>query len=371
MLPLTVLHIFSGDLWAGAEVMVFNLINKLKDKPDLHIVALSLNEGTLTDKLRNAGVETYVIPESSYSFLSILLKAFNILKRKRIDIIHSHRYKENLLALLLAKSTGVKRLITTLHGLPEALPCRTIARRSIGWTTKINYFILRHFFTNVVAVSNEMKEILVKTYYFRGNKMNVIYNGIPIPSFSQPLNHSINSTFHIGTVGRMVPVKHFDLFLEVAAEIKSNVKNVRFSILGDGPLLESLIRKSKDLNIDGSVEFISPRPDPFLYYQSLDLYLNTSLHEGIPLSILEAMACRKPVIAPEIGGIPEIILDGESGLLVKGDDPKEFANSSVRLIQKKDLRTLIGKNALKRIVSHFNDSTMAASYIRLYKQSLI
>lgn len=367
---LSVVHILSGDLWAGAEVMVYNLLNKLKSSSDLKIIAIVLNEGILTNKLKEAGIETYIIPETTHSLPVIFIKAYKLLKGKRIDIVHSHRYKENLLALLLVKATGVERLVTTLHGLPETLSHGVDGRQSVGWTTKINYFFLKYFFTSVVVVSNEIKEILAKKYCFRGNKVNVIYNGIPIPSVSQPRNHSTNSTFHIGTVGRMVPVKDFELFLEVAAEVKSRVKNVRFSILGDGPRRESLIQKSKNLNIEDSVEFLSSRPDPFSYYQSLDLYLNTSLHEGIPLSILEAMACRKPVVAPKVGGIPEIIIDEKSGLLVERNNLKEFADSCVRLMEESDLRTNIANNAIKRITSHFCVSTMAASYIGLYENRI-
>ena len=81
-------------------------------------------------------------------------------------------------------------------------------------------------------------------------------------------------------------------------------------------------------------------PDPMPYYQSLDLYLNTSLHEGIPLSILEAMACGKPVVAPKVGGIPEIISHEENGVLIEAREPKKIADSCLRLMQDEDLRKI-------------------------------
>ncbi len=86
-----VLHIFSGDLWAGAEVVIYYLLKELRKYPDLKIIALSLNEGILRDRLRKAGIETHVIAESSYSFPQIYLKALVPVKDKSIDIIHSHR----------------------------------------------------------------------------------------------------------------------------------------------------------------------------------------------------------------------------------------------------------------------------------------
>lgn len=365
---LTVLHIFSGDLWAGAEVVIFNLVNKLKDDPSLKIIALSLNEGVLTEKLQEGKVETYVIPEALHSFPRIFLKAFNLLFRKRINIIHSHRYKENLLALFLAQSMGLKQLVATLHGLPESPLHGRNGEKLIRLKTKMDYFILKYYFTHVVAVSQVMKRTLIQKYGFDQGKVDVIHNGTPLPLLSPSRDHSTHDYFHIGTVGRMVPVKDFNLFLEVVTQIKRQNKKVRFSILGDGPLKEQLIQKAKDLKIEDSVEFLSPRPNPSPYYQSLDLYLNVSLHEGIPLSILEAMACGKPVVAPKVGGIPEIISDGEQGLLVEGREPEKFVLPCLRLIQNEDLRIMMGENASKRVVSCFSDFKMVESYNQLYQQ---
>jgi glycosyltransferase involved in cell wall biosynthesis len=246
----------------------------------------------------------------------------------------------------------------------------SLSSKPVGLKTKIGYYILNNYFTHVVAVSQEMKNTLIKKYHFREEKVAVIYNGIPLPNQPiQPisqLTQSTNRYFHIGTVGRMVPVKDFNLFLGIAAEMKKQIGNVRFSILGDGPLKEELVKKVKELNIQNYVEFLTPRPVPFPYYQSLDLYLNTSLHEGIPLSILEAMTCGKPVIAPKVGGIPEIISDGEEGILIETREPKMIADSCLRLMQDKDLIKNMGEKASKRIASYFSNSKMAKCYQRLY-----
>ena len=222
----------------------------------------------------------------------------------------------------------------------------------------------------------------MEKYHFNSDKVEVIYNGIPIPFAQRSMPSApcfMPSVFHIGTVGRMVPVKDFNLFLEIAAEImeqinsKSEIRNpkfdnVCFSILGDGPLKDKLTEKVKELNIQKCVEFISPMPDPMPYYQSLDLYLNTSVHEGIPLSILEAMACSKPVVAPKVGGIPEIISDGENGILLEAREPKKIADSCLKLMQDKKLRKNMGEKASKRIAENFSSSKMAESYQRLYSE---
>src|SRR5919202_7145965 len=99
---ITVLHLFSGDLWAGAEVVIYTLLAKLHAMyPGVTVIALALNEGVLTQKLRSANIETHVIPECKHDPIRILIKATKILKSRNIQIIHSHRYKENVLAVIL------------------------------------------------------------------------------------------------------------------------------------------------------------------------------------------------------------------------------------------------------------------------------
>jgi len=364
---LTVLHIFSGDLWAGAEVMIYNLLYALKDEPDLKIVALSLNEGTLSDKLKEAGIETYIIPEKVTSFTKIIFLAYKLLKGQKIDIIHSHRYKENLLALTLCKIMNIKKNIVTLHGLPETSVNGPQKGNPVKLKTKLNYLILKWYFTNIVAVSQEMKNTLCMKYFFNADQIVVIYNGIPISDRQNDnLVYRNKEYLHIGTVGRMVPVKDFNLFLEIAAELKKVTDRVRFSILGDGPLKARLLERAKELKIEDDVEFLTPRPDPYPYYHRLDLYLNTSLHEGIPLSILEAMSCAKAVVAPNVGGIPEIISHGMEGYLVEGRGPGLFSALCSELINDKWKRNEMGKKGMKKIMKLFSDTKMANQYHNLY-----
>jgi len=214
--------------------------------------------------------------------------------------------------------------------------------------------------------SQDIKNALIHDHSFNPTKVVIIHNGIDIPRVTSQKSPS-DTVIHIGTVGRMVPVKEFGLFLEVAAEVGKHVPDVCFSILGEGPLKEELACKVKELKLDEKVRLEVPRADPSTYYASLDLYLNTSLHEGLPLSILEAMACGKPVVASKVGGIPEIISHGEEGFLVEGRDPQEFAKWCLKLIRDKELRILMGQNASKKVTSSFNSLYMAASYYRLYQ----
>lgn len=359
----TVLHIFSGDLWAGAEVMIYNLLKYLKNYPDLRIIALSMNEGELAERLRKENIELHIINEQCHSFLTILLKTISLFKYRKIDIIHSHRYKENLLALLAGRLLGISKLITTVHGLPE-VAYDTGSENSISWKMKVDYYILKKKFT-VVAVSEAMKKVFVDKWGFIPDKIKVIHNGIDASNFFIAKKFFSGTVLHIGTVGRLVPVKGFDLFLEIAKEIRKNVKGIKFSILGEGPMKDFLKKKAEELGLNGLVEFKGYLNNPLSYYHGLDIFINTSFHEGIPMSILEAMGCGVPVIAAKVGGIPEIIRNGIDGFIVKREKDS-FVKVCMNLISNRELLFQMSENCKQRIKDYFSAERMAEQYRELY-----
>ena len=129
----------------------------------------------------------------------------------------------------------------------------------------------------------------------------------------------------------------------------------------EGEAPEEAVADVRDLEVP-------PQSDPQPYYRGLDIYVNTSLHEGLPLSVLEAMACGKPVVAARVGGIPEVVRDAEHGFLVDGREARAFAESCARLIEDPALRRTMGQNARARIAEAFGRERMAASYRALYEE---
>ena len=142
-----VCHIMSGDLWAGAEVLAYSLISTLAKNSDISIIAIVLNKGTLHDRLKNAGIQTYCLLETDNSFLGLVQHIIKIIKTEKIQIIHSHRYKENLLTFGASFFSKKLTLISTQHGLPEQL---------FSWKSKLlhtlNFYILCTFFYKTIAV---------------------------------------------------------------------------------------------------------------------------------------------------------------------------------------------------------------------------
>lgn len=360
--PLTVLHVFSGDLWAGAEVMVLHLLTSLAGRAGVQVIALSLNEGELTGRLRRAGIETHCLVESGRSFGAIALAAVRLLRGRRVDVIHSHRYKENLLAWLLGVRLGVRGRVATLHGFPEP---RESLRGREALTSRRDRTVLRHGFTRVVTVSQEMRHTLVSAWGFPPGRVEAIWNGVAVPPGTT--RRGRDGRLHVGTVARLVPVKGFDLLLDVAARLAESFENIRFSVLGDGPLRPWLTAEVTRRGLGSRMTLFPAQSDPFPHYRTLDLYLNTSLHEGMPLSVLEAMGCGVPVVATRVGGIPEAVGHGEHGFLIEGRDPAAYTAWCRALLSDEHRRREMGQKAIERVRTIFGVGPMAAAYNQLYR----
>jgi L-malate glycosyltransferase len=369
---MTILHVCSGDLWAGAERMAWTLLKELRSDPDKKLVALILNEGALSRMLRALGVETWVVSEHDNSFVQLVRKSRKCLRGRNIDIIHGHGYKENLLSAFLLLLGNAAYCCATIHGLPESSRRLDGMRRVKHKLTNIvNILILKHMFRQVVAVSRDIRRVLPHQKGLKQAVTHVIHNGIDLTDWEhfRPVPR-IDERVHIGTVGRMVPVKRFDRFLAIATEVVRRNQNIRFSILGDGPLKEDLAILIKRLALDKSVTLETPQEDPRAYYHSLDVYMNTSDHEGIPLSILEAMASKKPIIAPRVGGIPEIISHGEEGYLLDGGRADEFVRYCLALSADGNRRRTMGEKGNQTVVSRFSSKTMSNAYKTLYEAGI-
>lgn len=366
---MTLLHIFSGDAWAGAERMILALLRQLVLDRSLRVIALSLNEGALTRALREVGIEVHTIDEAVFGFVRIQAQAKAMFCGQGIQLIHSHGYKANLLAWRLSRSLGVRQLVSTVHSLPEAAFHSTWrARFAMNIKIVLDRYILRNKFSRVVAVSADIRNTLVSQRLFCEDQMDLIYNGIEyggfLPTEAKPRSTDL---VHIGTVGRMVPVKNYALFLRVAAEVCKRAPQVRFSILGDGPMKGDLKNLAVELGVDQRVRFEGVLFDPMPYYESVDIYINTSIHEGLPISLLEAMSCGKPIVAPKVGGIPEVVIDGEQGLLVAQGEIKGYVDACVRLVHDQTFREKLGAQGIVRIHKLFSSTMMASSYRKLYE----
>ena len=363
---LKVLHLVSGDLWAGAETMACNLLRRLKDHDDLDVSVILLNRGRLADELRANGLTVHILDENLNSFWELFRKAQTIICSNPPGIIHSHRYKENFLALLISGCCRGIKLFSTQHGLPEF--DENISSINQRLKTQTNFWTLSRFFTTV-AVSEDIRNVLVSRFGFRKEKVEVIHNGIELPPSPSPRRNA--GTFVIGSSGRLFPVKDYPLMVEIARAVAATgADDVRFELAGDGPerpSLEALVQRY-GLNADFILKGHQDDMDSF--YRGLDIYINTSVHEGIPMTILEALAHGLPVIAPAVGGIVEVIEEGKEGFLIDGRSPGDFAEKCLFLKANRQERDRMARAAREKAERAFSAVGMAERYYRLYRRAV-
>jgi glycosyltransferase involved in cell wall biosynthesis len=172
--------------------------------------------------------------------------------------------------------------------------------------------------------------------------------------------------FVIGSSGRLFPVKDYPLMVRIAQELAPQ-KEIYLVLAGDGPERGALEKAIEECGLVGRFILNGHLEEMDSFYCGLDIYLNTSVHEGIPITILEAMARGLPVIAPQVGGIGEIIEDGVEGFLVPNRDPKAFAEKCL-LLQDAELRHRMGQAARAKVERGFSTNHMAREYYQLYRE---
>ena len=332
---LKIAHIASGDLWAGAEVQIFTLCERLNQMHDVDLRVILLNHGDLEQNLRIIGVPVIVVDETKLNGFRIFLRILKILRSYKPDVLHTHRLKENVIGCCAALLTGRIPNVRTTHGAEEHAP---------GWSQPfrkvfhmLDYLIGRFVQDRIVVVSEELADITKK--YYPKHKIQVIKNGMNTSSTDvikkQTYPNPDNSKFRIGIVGRLVPVKRVDLFIDIAKSwqaIHPDI-NAEFIIYGDGPLMEDLLKYRDESGLQSIVQFEGHSNEIYAGIASLDVLVITSDHEGLPMTLLEAMEIGTPVVAHAVGGIPEVLGQNAYGILVDSQEPAEFVTAIHSLIQ--------------------------------------
>jgi glycosyltransferase involved in cell wall biosynthesis len=334
------------------------------------LFAILLNEGRLSDHARKCGVEVKVIPESQNSFLEILQEATVYIRSRQIRVLHSHRYKENLLTALLAWRCDVPFVVRTQHGLPE--PFEGFRLLKHGVLHQLDRFVARYATDRVISVSAELRDHL--TQYLRPDKIAVIPNGLDPGSARSDL--SVNEAKRrlnipedclvVGSAGRLEPVKRLDIFLAAAEGIATRIQKSRFVILGDGREGQRLRQIALEKGLVNRVLFLGHRNDAQDVLRAFDVFILCSDHEGIPMILLEALQLGVPVVARRVGGIPEVLRNGMSGILVDSGEPQALADASLRLLQDGELRKRLAQAGSARVAEDFSASRTAANVADLY-----
>ena len=331
--PLKVLHVASGDLWAGAEVQAYTLLSALQDFEGIRVAAALLNEGELAERLRARYIEVQIFPESSLNGWSILLELRKLMRVWQPDLVHTHRIKENILGSIANRWSRNAASVRTVHGAGEHMPA-ALHQRVLNY---LNDWSGLHLQQKVIAVSQDLAEQL--TTHFPREHLVVIENGVDIDAVraqrgAVEYRASMPNTTHVGIVGRLVPVKRVDIFLDMAAQLRSRNadKMWQFHIFGGGPLQDALMAQAQGLGLAEITTFHGHRRDIIPCIAGLDALVMCSDHEGLPMTILEAMALRTPIVAHAVGGLTAALQGYSPGQLVSRHTATDYAAAVAHII---------------------------------------
>lgn len=366
MTALKVFHIASGDLWAGAEVQTAQLLLELKKDPFIRIEAALFNKGVLYDKLMASGITTHFLNEDKQSSLQILRGLYTHCKHWEPDVVHTHRYKENCLGGLAASASNVPVIVHTVHGLQEALG--GLENLKLNCYSLVSSQITRRVASGLIGVSREIAAYLEVS--FPKARVVCIHNGINSGLISGGETSNVTrggigiaeAAYVVGTVGRLSPVKGIEYLLQAVSLLVNEwgLEAIQVAIIGGGPLQEQLEALSRELAIAQHVRFLGERRDVPDLLKLLDVFVMPSLHEGIPMALLEAMGAGCPIVASAVGGIPEVVRDGTDGMLVPAKDPKALAQAINALYVSELDRSRFGHAGRMRVAADFDAEQMAA-----------
>ncbi len=361
---ITVCHVISGDLWGGAEAQAAALMTRSTN--EVGVCAITFNRGELLSRLEDAGIRAELADESRMGLAHLVHRVHTVLGRWRPDVVHVHGFKENLIAGIAARLLRIP-IVRTHHG-----------RGMIGagrLHTCIERFNAAFLADGLIAVSRDLAESL-RLSGISLKHLRVIRNGIDLSaaeisaSAAAHREPSADKDFTIGTVGRLVGVKNHRCLLIAFRHVLDQIGNARLVIVGDGPLAGELKSLAAELGISERVLFAGFQRTVSTYMRSLDVFVLSSLHEGVPISLLEAMSMDVPVVCTRVGGIPEVIAHSQNGLLVEPEDARSLAAAVVRIAADKAFAHMLAENARSSLTNELSFESSLAGTISLYRETV-
>jgi glycosyltransferase involved in cell wall biosynthesis/protein-tyrosine-phosphatase len=374
--PMRICQIMSADLWAGAEVQVATVASYLACRPDVVLTAVVFNDGWLASELRRLGVEVAVVDEGRHGALRMVPAVARFLRAHDVDIVHTHRPKDNVIGTIAAKLAGVPHVIRTVHGLAEPMRGWSLAKYRVH--DALDRMMLRCFADRIVAVSKHASTVLGRSGYAQ-TRLVPIHNGVDLGRVRATREAAdVRRAFGIhddelliGTAGRLTEVKGHRYLLDAARLILLQEGKARVVLVGSGPLKRDLVARAAALGIERACLFIDPLIDNtagvFDLIAAFDIFVLPSLSEGSPMALLEAMALGRPIVATAVGGVPEIMIDGETGLLIQARSEHALARACLELARNRPRAATLGAAGRRVVEAHFSHERNGQELLDLYR----
>ncbi|HRC72047.1 MAG TPA: glycosyltransferase family 4 protein [Candidatus Competibacter sp.] len=353
----------SGEVFGGVERHILGILSGLQ-MHGLSSLLLLFYDNELAGQARKRGIETIIIKNFNLSLLSTSRYLAHIFEKYKIKIVHAHGYKAAFFCAL-ARCWFSFKMVKTEHGLPEPMSGRPIAELR----NKAYYFLdtIATQITNatVCYVTEELSESC--KFAHSGLQFKVIPNGIESPSrckLSYPVEFNKNQ-FNLAIIGRLDTVKGHDLAIRAIAN-ENLLSNIHLYIIGVGPCELNLKLLADANGVAKRVHFLGFKSNIYDYVAHCDVLLMPSLHEGLPYTLLEAMALGIPIIASRVGGLAEILKNDINALLITPGNIEEITQAIIRLHNSPTLCRYLGENAQQLQKKHYSLEIMILRYLKIY-----
>jgi len=340
------------------------------------------HEGDMTYLASEKGITLLTIPEMKrkVSFKSdsiAFFKLFNLMRKERPDIVHTHMAKAGTLGRLAATMLRVPVKIHTFHGHTFHSYFNSFSEKAFLLIEKI----LASQTDTIVAISERQREDIEMVFKIKSRHgFEVVPLGFNLqPFFDVASKRGLfkkelglsKDVKVVGIVGRIAPIKNHKLFLRAISLIDDELKkNTRFVVVGGGKSQDDLAAYARELNIEDIVIFTGWRKNLADVYADLDVVALTSLNEGTPVSLIEAMASSRPVVATAVGGVPDLVQDGQTGLLVSPREALPLKEAMQTLLRDETLRERIGSAGRAHVHSKYSDKRLIKDIEALYEKAL-
>ncbi|MCD6329730.1 MAG: glycosyltransferase family 4 protein [Candidatus Cloacimonetes bacterium] len=371
MRKIRICHVQLLPLLSGVQNMMINLLDHLV-RNEYDITVISATNGPMIEKLHEMGIRHVAIPNLIQKInvydIRIFVQFYKFFRKERFDIVHTHSSKTGFIGRIAAKLAGVKIIIHTIHGFPfhpyQSKPVRLFYQNLER--------IAGIFCDTAVSVNSFERELAIRKYLIKKKKIVTIYNGIrglvshnPIKRMELGID---DNNIIVGSVSRFSEQKNILNLIKVAIDIVKNEQNITFIFIGDGEYFNQALQLVREAGVEANIRLIGWKSNVEDWYDLFDIVVLYSKWEGLSLTILEAMSMKKPLIASDIKGNNELIIDGQNGYLIKIDDHKDLTKKIHTLSKDTLTQNKFGAESYKIFLENYTLDRFAGSYKVLYQK---
>ncbi len=355
-----ILQVIPYFCFGGAETMCENLTYALREQGHQLVVVSLYDERTpISRRMEEAGVAIRYLDKKLGLDLSMVPKLRKIMQEEKPDVVHTHLDTIKY-AVAAARLSGIRNCVHTVHNVAE--------KEAEGRIQKlINGTYFRLGWSVPVALSPEVKTSIETFYGLPKEKVPMAYNGISLSRCRKKTDYALGETVKLLHIGRFNEQKNHALVLNVFAKLLKEDPRCRLELLGDGELRQEMEDLAASLGISEKVTFHGAQSNVYPFLHDADLFLLPSKYEGMPMTIIEAMGTALPIVATRVGGVPDMLKNGEEGLLTSCDE-EAVLSACKKLLADEELRRKLGRNALQAS-ERFSADCMAKTYREIYQSN--